>query len=190
MNSRMTACASCFTLGGMSPFTITFRRLYFLSIENECVTVNRLIASQLPALTLIWCRPSVSRTASFRIRLASDENWFSSASHRAAAHQRLASKTLPARKQNRNQTSGINGFMLLWTLKTENVYWNKFHSSLADAKKKPNLRQNRNYVNRKIFLIATKAVSCKAKQHKTLIKRKLISRHFSRSIWKCEEKLK
>lgn len=32
MNSRITACASFFTLGGISPFTITLRKLYFLQI--------------------------------------------------------------------------------------------------------------------------------------------------------------
>lgn len=33
MNSKMTACASFFTRGGMSPFTITFLKLYFLLIN-------------------------------------------------------------------------------------------------------------------------------------------------------------
>lgn len=45
-----------------------------------------------------------------------------------------------------------------------------------------------NYV--KFIFNATENFHAKrnANQHKTLIKRKLISRHFSRSIWKCEER--
>lgn len=31
INSNITACASFLTLGGISPFTITLRRLYFLN---------------------------------------------------------------------------------------------------------------------------------------------------------------
>lgn len=35
INSRITACASFFTRRGISPFTITLRRLYFLRPERE-----------------------------------------------------------------------------------------------------------------------------------------------------------
>lgn len=35
INSRITACASFFTRGGISPFTITLRRLYFLDLMSS-----------------------------------------------------------------------------------------------------------------------------------------------------------
>lgn len=47
INSRMTAWASFFTFGGMSPFTITLRKLYFLWKINEKVEIAETITKEL-----------------------------------------------------------------------------------------------------------------------------------------------
>lgn len=142
MNSRMTACASCFTFGGMSPFTITFRRLYFLQLaEKLCQTTW--FAFFRCALTLTWCPPSESRTASARTRSADGGSWFSSVSRLVAAHPRPASKTSP-----------VNANKAL-------IYWKRFRC----IRKWISMNGARTSKLFPRFMTATRCVICQERQH-------------------------